>query len=78
MTSIKWGGREVKGPFYRLLAAFFVVVGVAVMIPIGMVILFFGLLITAPFHPVFRAFGRKGIFRGHGEVIFDKTSFERR
>lgn len=78
MTSIKWNGQEVKGPFYRILAAFFVVVGVAVMVPVGMVIMVFGLLISAPFHPVFRVFGRKGIFRGNGEVIFDKTSFERR
>lgn len=78
MTSIKWNGREVKSPFWRPIAAAGIVLWVALLFPIGMSILFGGLILTAPFHPIFWAFGRKGIFRGNGEIVFDMTSFDRR
>lgn len=78
MTSIKWNDKEIHSPFWRAMAAIFVIVVAGVLVPLGMVVLVAGLMLAAPFHPLFRLFGRKGIFQGGGNIVFDRSSFESR
>lgn len=78
MTSIKWNGREVKNQPARVVVAVVIVIWCLILLPIGMVILIIGLVVAAPFHPIFRVFGRKGVFQGNGIIAFDKTSFKHR
>lgn len=65
-------------PFWR--AALTVIGGVtgSFIVAVGLIFMVLVLIMLTPLHPIFRLFGRKGFYRGNGEVTADMTSFQRR